>query len=309
LHPAYSLIFFTTASGAGYGLLAASGALAVLGLLPGDRMLALVALGVALALVTAGLVASTWHLTHPERAWRAFSQWRSSWLSREGVLALASYAAAAPFAWSWVVVREPSALAGLVAAVLAVATVACTAMIYASLKPIADWNSGWTVAGYLALAGMTGLLWLSALSAFFGHAPQGLAAAACAGIALAWAVKEGSWRRLARRPMLSSSGTATGLGDRGRVRLFEAPHTESNYLLREMGYRVARKHNAALRLATRCLAFAVPLAVMLLAVLTGLQLLSVLGAVAASAGVLVERWLFFAEARHTVMLYYGAEAV
>ena len=183
MHPAYSLIFFTTASGAGYGLLAASGALAVLGLLPGDRMLALVALGLALALVTAGLVASTWHLTHPERAWRAFSQWRSSWLSREGVLALASYAAAAPFAWSWVVAREPSALAGLVAAVLAVATVACTAMIYASLKPIADWNSGWTVAGYLALAGMTGLLWLSALSAFFGHAPQGLAAAACAGIA------------------------------------------------------------------------------------------------------------------------------
>ena len=47
---------------------------------------------------------------------------------------------------------------------------------------------------------------------------------------------------------------------------------------------------------------------MLLAVLTGLRLLAVPGALAASAGVLVERWLFFAEARHTVMLYYGAEA-
>jgi sulfite dehydrogenase (quinone) subunit SoeC len=308
LHPAYSLIFFTTASGAGYGLLASAGALAVLGLLPGDRMLALVTLGLAFALVTAGLAASTWHLTHPERAWRAFSQWRSSWLSREGVLALASYAAAAPFAWSWVVVREPSALAGLVAAVLAVATVACTAMIYASLKPIADWNSGWTVAGYLALAAMTGLLWLTALTALFGYAAPGLAVAACAGILLAWAVKEGSWRRLVLRPAISTSGTATGLSDLGRVRLFEAPHTESNYLLREMGYRLARKHKRRLRLIARGLAFAIPLGVMLLAVLTGLRLLAVPAALAASAGVLVERWLFFAEARHTVMLYYGAEA-
>ncbi len=36
---------------------------------------------------------------------------------------------------------------------------------------------------------------------------------------------------------------------------------------------------------------------------------TVLAALPASAGVLVERWLFFAEARHSVMLYYGARAV
>jgi sulfite dehydrogenase (quinone) subunit SoeC len=32
-----------------------------------------------------------------------------------------------------------------------------------------------------------------------------------------------------------------------------------------------------------------------------------LAVVAAAAGVTVERWLFFAEAEHVVMLYYGAE--
>jgi hypothetical protein len=42
-------------------------------------------------LVSLGLLSSTFHLGHPERAWRAFSQWRSSWLSREGVAAVATY--------------------------------------------------------------------------------------------------------------------------------------------------------------------------------------------------------------------------
>lgn len=32
-------------------------------------------------------------------------------------------------------------------------------------------------------------------------------------------------------------------------------------------------------------------------------------AVGATVGVLVERWLFFAEAKHAVTLYYGAERV
>jgi DMSO reductase anchor subunit len=101
MHPAYSIILFTAASGAGYGLLAAAGVYAALGLMPADRGLGLLVLCPALALVTAGLLSSTAHLGRPERAWRAFSQWRTSWLSREGVAALATYLAAAPFAAGW----------------------------------------------------------------------------------------------------------------------------------------------------------------------------------------------------------------
>ena len=37
--------------------------------------------------------------------------------------------------------------------------------------------------------------------------------------------------------------------------------------------------------------------------------LAVLAAASALLGVLIERWLFFAEARHTVTLYYGTEAL
>ena len=85
MHPAYSVILFTTASGAGYGLLLWLAAAAALNLVPRDPMLGFFGLGLAIALVTIGLLSSTLHLGRPGRAWRALSQWRSSWLSREGV--------------------------------------------------------------------------------------------------------------------------------------------------------------------------------------------------------------------------------
>ena len=94
MHPALSIIFFTTASGAGYGLLVLLGLGGAFGWLPAERGFGLVGMGLSLGLITAGLLSSTFHLGHPERAWRALSQWRSSWLSREGVMAIATYAPA-----------------------------------------------------------------------------------------------------------------------------------------------------------------------------------------------------------------------
>src|SRR3954463_11080544 len=135
MHPAFSVIFFTTASGAGYGLLALLGLSAASGLLAPNRWLGVASLGLALALVSAGLLASTAHLGHPERAWRALSQWRSSWLSREGVAAGATYVPALAFGLASVLGKGPLALLGLLVALCAVATILCTAMIYASLKP------------------------------------------------------------------------------------------------------------------------------------------------------------------------------
>jgi DMSO reductase anchor subunit len=102
VHPALSVILFTVASGTGYGLAFWLGLGAALGLVAADRWFGLVALGLALALISFGLLASTFHLGHPERAWRAFSQWRSSWLSREGVLAVATYVPLGLFALGWV---------------------------------------------------------------------------------------------------------------------------------------------------------------------------------------------------------------
>ncbi|MGE0726177.1 MAG: DmsC/YnfH family molybdoenzyme membrane anchor subunit, partial [Alphaproteobacteria bacterium] len=91
MHPALSVIVFTTASGAGYGLLALLGLLAPFGLVPASTWFGLAATGLALVAVAGGLLSSTLHLGHPERAWRAMSQWRSSWLSREGLAAVVSF--------------------------------------------------------------------------------------------------------------------------------------------------------------------------------------------------------------------------
>src|SRR4029077_14074320 len=102
MHPAYSVIVFTTASGAGYGLLIGLSAAILLGFVPRDPVFGFFALGTALALITIGLLTSTFHLGRPARAWRAVMQVGTSWLSREGVAALITYLPAAALGFGWV---------------------------------------------------------------------------------------------------------------------------------------------------------------------------------------------------------------
>ena len=107
----------------------------------------------------------------------------------------------------------------------------------------------------------------------------------------------------------STVASATGLGKPGLVRLLEAPHTESNYLTQEMGYRVARRHARRLRIIAFATLFAVPALSMVAIVAINMKApdtwLAILAVLSAAVGVLVERWLFFAEAKHVVTLYYG----
>ncbi|MFC5356357.1 dimethyl sulfoxide reductase anchor subunit family protein [Azospirillum himalayense] len=311
MHPAFSIIFFTSAAGAGYGLLALLGLLAPFGLLPASPLFGFAALALALGLVVAGLLSSLAHLGRPERAWRALSQWRSSWLSREGVAAVATFLPAGVFAIAWLFLGSGVAgVAGWITAAMAAVTVYCTAMIYASLKPIRQWANPWVPRSYLALSLMTGALLLNALLGMAGQAAGWSSLLALASVALAWAAKEGHWRHCATARPVSTAETATGLGHIGRVRLLDAPHSEDNYLLKEMGFRVGRRHAVRLRFITRLAAFALPAALSLGALVAGPGALSgtlaLLAAAAAALGVIAERWLFFAEAKHTVTLFYGA---
>lgn len=310
MHPAFSVVFFTTATGAGYGLLALLGVLGGLGLIPPDFWLGLIGMGLALGLIAAGLLSSTGHLGRPERAWRAFSQWRSSWLSREGVSSVLTFIPAGLFGIGWVFFGRTGVwvtLAGLLAAVGAIVTVCTTGMIYASLKPIAQWHSRYTLPGYLIFSAMTGSLLLNALLQGFGIDSNTLLATCLLLIVLGWGWKLATWRYNDRLEIPTTANTATGLAG-GTVRSLEWPHTEENYLLKEMGFRIARKHGAKLRLITQILAFALPGLLLLAAIFLPWPLAaiaSVLAAFAQFAGMLVERWLFFAEAKHTVTLYYG----
>ena len=310
MHPAFSVVFFTTATGAGYGLLALLGVLAGHGFIPPDFWLGLVGMGLALGLIAAGLISSAGHLGRPERAWRAFSQWRSSWLSREGVASVATFVPAGLFGIGWVFFGRTNgwvAIVGLLAAVGAVVTVCTTGMIYASLKPIAQWNSRYTLPGYLIFSAMTGSVLLNALLHGFGLGSTMLLAFSLLLILLGWTWKLATWRYNDALEIPTNANTATGLAG-GTVRSLEWPHTEENYLLKEMGFRIARKHSARLRQVTQLLAFALPMLLLVAAFALPwpfAAVASVLAAIAQFAGMLVERWLFFAEAKHTVTLYYG----
>lgn len=313
MHPAYSVILFTTMSGAGYGLLILATLLALLGVITPERWLGFTIFGLAFGLITFGLAASTFHLGHPERAWRAFSQWRTSWLSREGVMAVFTYAPAGLFALGWVIfesVTPPWSFAGWIAIFCALVTIWCTAMIYASLDTVRQWNHPLVAPVYVLLALATGSVCLNLLLHAFGlpHRIGGWIALACLGAAVL--AKLLYWRGIDSAVKTHTAGQATGLGALGTVRALEPPHTQPNYVMREMGYQVARKHAIRLRLFVIVLGFAVPMAATGLALsgpAGGALLWTVLALASMAAGILIERWLFFAEAQHVVTLYYGAQ--
>lgn len=302
MHPALSIIVFTTASGLGYGLAAVLG----LGFLDPATWSTKIAHVLALLLIAGGLVSSTLHLGNPQRAWRALSQWRTSWLSREGVMAIVTFVPLTLNAFSVVFLDRHLPWAGIAGTLLAAVTVYCTAMIYASLKAIDAWHTPLTPASYLLFSAAGGTLAAALFSASGGGAWIGLAIAAMVLLAAAWAVKL-AWRnRLQRRPR-STPETATGLGAIGKVRLFEPPHINDNYLTSEMGFRIARKHASKLFRIAFAAGLIAPLMLGIVALFlpaAGAAALLGLAVLAFGAGVLVERWLFFAEARHAVMNYY-----
>jgi sulfite dehydrogenase (quinone) subunit SoeC len=312
MHPAFSVIFFTTLSGAGYGLwfwLALStpffhgrGAL--------DALIYAILFALGFVLVAIGLCSSVLHLGKPLRAWRAFGQWRTSWLSREGLLAMLTFVPFGVFLAS--ITGMPSAAALFPAALSwlalgSLATVACTAMIYASLRTIPAWSHRLVLPIYLVFALLTG--GLLALAGLDGRVlgPEATALAVIVIAMLAWRLKRRYWRDIDRGEMPATRASALGLPADRVATVFERPHTEANYLTREMGFVLARKHSARLRAIAVLLFAFVPMGCVLpMFVLPGLPAgpLLAVAAVSALLGTLVERWLFFAEAKHVVMLYY-----
>ncbi|MDE2465412.1 MAG: dimethyl sulfoxide reductase anchor subunit [Alphaproteobacteria bacterium] len=311
MHPARSIVFFTTATGAGYGLLAVLGLFGLLGRLPHDAPTAIAALLVAFGLIGAGLLSSTGHLSHRARAWRAFTQWRSSWLSREAVAAVLTFIPAGAFAFGWVVWNKTGgwvAWAGAFAAIGAVSTVFMTGMIYASLKPVSEWHTPFTVPGYLLYGLMSGLTLLTAILAGAGPMPGSLPLVAAVVSLAGWFFKRATWYYNDRRARLPSANAATGLSG-GTIRSVQWPHSARNFLLKEMGFRIARKHSRRLRIIALVLGFSAPAVLLALGEAERAPFaFAVFAAVLQLVGLLVERWLFFAEATHTISLYYGLDS-
>ena len=321
MHPAKSVIFFTMFSGLGLGLMNIAFASILAGHDSSIATRTILILGM-LALA-GGLVCSLWHLGHPERAWRALSQWRSSWLSREGVMACAAFIP--PLTWLGLDYFMPSlrsnseayiAGAGIIINII---TLHCTAMIYASLKPIPAWHNFYTPLNYQLLSLMSGTivaLWL--LNLYGVYAPM-MYILAIIIVVIAALAKIGYWRFLRMSKVSFNINQALGVANGADIRAFDPPHSGRNYLMKEMMFDFARQRTRSLQIYALLFGFAVPLLYsfynllgwggeawlgMLLGAIANVTLL-----VGLFVGLFCERWLFFACAEHSVSLYYGVKQV
>ena len=288
MHPAKSVIIFTTLSGIGFGMLFFIG----LGMIVPEGLMAFIWFAIAYLFAVGGLIASTFHLKHPERALRAFTQWKTSWLSREGVLSVVALLVMAVYGAGLVFLGTRFTYLGYAGAILSVLSVFATSMIYAQLKTVPRWRDFSTPLMFLGYAGAGGSL-------MTGQVDYALALLALAGLLqlLNWMRGDGALGKSG-----SDIGTATGLGTAAQVRAFEPPHTGTNYLLKEMVYVVGRKHSGRLRILSLLMGIGLP--ILLLLAPFG-HMLAALAIVSHIVGVFASRWLFFAQAEHVVGLYYG----
>jgi len=289
MHPAPSVILFTSLSGLGFGLFVWLG-------LGTPDVYGWAAFGwffVAYAFTVGGLISSTFHLGNPKNFLYSFTQWRTSWLSREGVLAVVTLLVLAVFAIGRIFFATALPAFGIAGAVLSLITVFSTSMIYTQLKTVPRWNMPVNPVLFL----------LYALSG--GALLSGQPKVAAVLIALVTALQISAWMMGDNRLRESgvTKGSATGLGTIGAVRLLESAHTARNYILDEMAYSVARKHAQKLRVIAVLAIGVVPVA-MLLVLPAGVATDGIALAIHL-IGVVTARWLFFAEAEHVVSIYYG----
>lgn len=310
MHPAFSVIAFTVMSGAGYGLFVLLALASLFGFADVDGTTALIGGLISLALITFGLMSSVLHLANPKNAWRAFFRFKTSWLSREGVFAVAFY----PFALIFLAgvyfadgaTGTLISIIGAIAVIIAIATVFSTGMIYACLKTIRQWNTALTPANYILLALASGGVLFTGIMAMLSKDISSANYIVIALLALAAITKTiyYFWMGTVTGPTMN---TATGF-TRAQVRLLDTGHTAGTFLTEEFGYQADASMIKSFKFLVMLLGFALPiLFIGSLAAGNGGFGVALLAIMSVIAGMGFERWLFFAEARHVVNLYHGAQ--
>jgi DMSO reductase anchor subunit len=303
MHPAWSVIVFTTVAGAAQGLVVVLALAELLGV-PMAAGFVERALLCALAMLLLALAASFLHLGHPRRAWRAVAMWRTSWLSREvivlpafiGVVALWALSLRAGLQSPWL---------PLLAIAMAALLWLCTAMIYACIRFIQEWAHALTIVNYTLIGIASGTLLAAALAILGGQPPLALSIApwALALTLAAWSARTLALRRNAALKPKSTLQSATGIRASKLVQK-SMGMSAGSFNTREFFHGASRAALHHVRLALHGLCFALPV-LLLTATLVGAPLwLLPLAVLLQAAGLLAERWLFFAQARHPQNLYY-----
>ena len=323
MHPAFSVIFLTTLIGVGQGLFLAlftAQSYALFDLLPKQDSVAFYAPGSALALLflVGGLIASFFHLGRPERAWRSATQWRTSWLSREVIVLPAFmatvflYGVVHLLGWKPILLVLPggieidlSVVVGALGTLLAFALFICTAMIYACLRFLREWHTPLTVINYILLGGASGFTLAAAFAA--ATAPQ------LTGFFGGWAVvitlmalvsRSASLWRNARLKPKSTLQSAVGIK---HPRIVQTTQGAMGGSFNTREFFPGKKQDVIRRLKWLFLVatFVVPLLILPMA---QTSVVFVVGFAVQYAGLIVERWFFFAQANHPQNLYYQSVA-
>jgi DMSO reductase anchor subunit len=305
MHPAFSIVFFTTLAGAAQGLVVALAVAVLSGLTVSGGFLS-AALALAGVLLVAGLGSSFLHLGRPERAWRAMMMWRTSWMSRE-VLVLPAFIGVVAL-W-WLALRTG---AGTGTRLLPVAAILgalllwyCTAMIYACMRFIEEWAHPLTIVNYTLIGLSSGLVLACALAVLLGEAgmlsataPWALAATVAAFVTRVMALR----RNAALRPK-STLQSATGIQHPQLVQK-SMGMSAGSFNTREFFHGASRAMFRGVRWGFLVFGFAVPAALLAWGLLGGPAWAWVLALALQLPGLVAERWFFFAQARHPQNLYY-----
>ena len=289
MHPAPSIILFTVLSGFGFGLISIVGLLQFLNKISMVDIIIFSVIGLFFS--TVGLISSFFHLANKKNAIKSMSQWQTSWLSREAISSIFCLTfVVGNIGWVFVQNRYINEV-GIILFILSLFTVFSTSMIYAQLKTVPSWNNMLTPAFFIfvALAGGSILLMGNTSLVFlliFGILQV-----------LFWYIADLSFKEKE-----TSVGTALGFSKNEEIRAFDVAHTNRNYLLNEMVYKVARKHSIKIRYISFFAAFVLPMSLILM--VPDNFSVNIFMIVSHLVGIYFSRWLFFAEAKHSVSFYY-----
>ena len=289
MHPAPSIILFTVLSGFGFGLISIIGLLQFLSVISMFDLIIYSIIGVIFA--TVGLVSSFFHLANKKNAIKSLSQWQTSWLSREAIASIFCLLIVfGNIIWA-VYQNNYVSEVGVVLFFLSLFTIFTTSMIYAQLKTVPSWNNALTPAIFVCAALTGGAILLTDYASLV--------------LLLVFGTLQISFWYIADRGFQdkeTSVGTALGYNKNEEIRPFDVAHTNRNYLLNEMVYKVARKHSVKIRYISFFMAFVFPMSLIL--IFPNNFSVSVSAITIHLIGIYFSRWLFFAEAKHSFSFYY-----
>ena len=309
MHPSKSIIFFTVISGTGYGVF--------FGLLYNILFIEisysleykLISSLASFIMIVSGLLSSTFHLGHPERAWRAISQWKTSWLSREGLAAIVTFVPMFLFYISWLLESDLYFLFLILTCMFSIITIFCTGQMYATLKTIPSWNNPLVTPIYILNGIMVGSLFVYSINFYFNYNIKSFEHFIFVVIIVNFISKIIYWISINKNKSKTSTQTAIGLKGK-EISFFEGPHTGKNYLTTEMINRIKKSNANFLRLVFCILSFITPIYAIysyktLIVDPLILNLSMIIVFFLALVGMIIERYLFFIQSKHVVGLYYG----